>query len=341
MKTNNDKFVLIDTCTFSNIMNGNWKTHEYRAFAELFKTENKMVISDLTMAEQIEGARNLQELRKLLNDLDNCEFLIFGHNLEFANVLTRKHIDNTVKNDNDFLLFKKYITKSKNKIIRPLFVSLLKIYTLLFFEVLAVNDLFFGNLFISFVNVLNHNDREFANIGNILFDDYILGNVSSNNILFDFSCSLAEEIMQNIDSKFSKEMFNMKLNSLNPKGNLPRLTSNFIKTTKNFQSKEINLNFPKDKSNILFLMKYLKKNFKDSFFENELQFDALIFCVIKSGFCEGKFHFNDLVDSYNASLIANDKINFIYFTSDNKWNNFYTIESQVNDKFKNLYDKLY
>jgi len=34
------------------------------------------------------------------------------------------------------------------------------------------------------------------------------------------------------------------------------------------------------------------------------------FCVINSGFCSGKFDFNDLVDIYNFAIIGNDENHF-------------------------------
>lgn len=84
-----------------------------------------------------------------------------------------------------------------------------------------------------------------------------------------------------------------------------------------------------NKNNVEFLMAVLSMNKIFGSTEELIEFEGTSYSAIMSGFCQGKFQYNDLVDIYNASFIANSQERFIYFTEEDRWNRFVELERKA------------
>ena len=339
MDIKNEEFVLLDTCSYSNLMNGKWSKTEQKACLKLLSGGNKPVISDLTFVELVCGSRNLSEFNKLINDMKNG-FILFGHQKNLKNITEYSYSKN-IKNNNDLQEYKKRLLIERNKIIKPIFCLMAFSYLRLFCIVLSlVSDLFRGKLIQMTNGICASGEPAFVTLLDEIFDGYINKEFESENLFYELAVNMMTIYLKNNDKSFTDENIKKEIDKLKLPKNLTKLTSKFVKIFKASSSNSKSVKNMKTLNNIELLLEFMgnqrrsiaNKEQKGNK-ESELEMIAIDFCVINSGFCSGKFDFNDLVDIYNFAIIGNDENHFYYYTNEKKWQRFKDI---ISHKYSDL-----
>ncbi len=336
LENDEDIYVLVDTCTYSNLINGVWKKKEYETFKNILKLDKKPMISDLSFIELMAGCKNIDEYQSFLEKFYNCEFSIISELPEFINLLS--NTDFTNMSNSTFLEIKSNFLQIKNDFLKKIFLVIVKKFCILYFKIMEVTD---QNYWKGIVVIFNkYLDDDFINDEIIKIYELILKRKEkvSKNILFDIANYIADLFLQGINKGYKENDIYDYVDKNNVWNNLRKRTTNFIEKVK-LIDKKINVFKIKDHNHQVFLMKYLKNNKHDNYLKDEMINDSVNYAVVMSGFCTGKFAMNDLVDLYNVSLIGSNK-NIKYFTNEKKWNNFLEVERNINDRLISKEDKV-
>lgn len=214
-------FVLLDTCTASNIFNKRWTPIEYDAFKSSMGFDTRITISDLSFSEMALGRKDLESFNALVKDLLDCEFMIVGQDEKLKRLID-KNEDRYVYSKVDMEAFQTKIKENVDRIHAKMFSFVARDYCLLFFLVLEnIDKPFFGGARNTFCYLSN------KGIIDRLADIYFVNhkNRKDGNLLFDIATNFLKMILANF--KTSKEI-DQKMVDLGLPGSLSRQTNVFI-----------------------------------------------------------------------------------------------------------------
>ena len=116
LENDEDIYVLVDTCTYSNLINGVWKQKEYGTFKNILKLDKKPMVSDLSFIELMAGYKNIDEYQSFLCKFNNYEFSIISEMPEFMELLSNTDFTNI--NNTTFLEIKSNFLQMKNDFLK-------------------------------------------------------------------------------------------------------------------------------------------------------------------------------------------------------------------------------
>jgi len=301
-------------------MNEEWSKTEHEANFKLLSGDNKPVISDLTFVELVCGCRNLSEFVKLINDMET-KYILFSHQKNIKKITENSYSKN-IKNESDLKKYKERLLQKRDDTIKPFFMNMIFSYLKLLCFILGVVNPPFWSRLPPLIKKIEIEDKKNLNLD---YDHYYkeCEQVKNKNVNIFYIATIEaiSTLLKKDDKSLNDELIKKEINMLKLPENLSKITSEFIKEFKRRPSGSEKAKQMKSLNNEIFLMKILNNRISFSSKEEELNFKAMNLCVIKSGFCSGKFHFNDLVDLYNFSICGNEENKFFYFTDDKKWIN--------------------
>ena len=318
--------VLFDTCSYEAIIKGVVKDKTKEAIILLLEDNHMGVITDLSFAELVSGRTSLDEYNSFRNKFLSLGFGVFGHS-NILSTIGANALNRSFDNEGEYQAFRKQIREKKREVEKQLFKSILLKYTVLFFTVFAEYDnIYFSPLVHLATEMLAQHSKEIDSVWSDIFE------ITSSSIekeqkesLFD-SCALLMEAMASKHKPgYIENEIHDKLAELNALNKLSVYTSKMIKK---YKTKEEYKSFSK-KNNVEFLMAVLSMNKVFESNEELIEFEGTSYSAIMSGFCQGKFQYNDLVDIYNVSFVANSQEEFIYFTEEDRWNDFVELERRI------------
>ena len=321
----NRVLVLLDTCAYEDIAKG-YITDTTKAAEDALKKDDYIgVITDLSFVELSEGRRNLREFNSFRSKFLSRGFGVFGHS-HLMSIVGNDALKLSFNSEQEFQSFKATITKEKFTIIKPLFKDTLLKYTVLLLTVLAYLD---NKYFFPFQNILlDLLKKDLASFDNYLGDIFELATKldekSQKDILF-ISCVQLMEILASLyKPNYVKDEITHKMDEIKIEVKLKDYTKIFVEESK----KKLEYKSLISDNTIIYLMNILSLNKNFCLREDEIEFDGTSYSAIMSGFCQGKYQFNDLVDIYNVAFVANNKEVFEYYTSEKRWNTFIDIEKK-------------
>ena len=315
--------ILMDTCSYEAFSKGR-STKAVESFKkELLKENHIGVITDLSFVELVEGRNTLSEFNSFRNQFSNQRFGVFGHS-HILSLIGTDALTLSFKTEQEYQLFKGEASKMKADIVKPLFKEIILKHMILFITVLAHLD---KEYFSPFTNIVVEAMKERYDELDIIFNDVfdIISNLDEKDqkwSLYDYCSNFMEIIAQVHKPGYIENEISNKLNELNVKVKLKDYTKQFlVECHKKEEYKSLY-----NKNNIIFLMNILASNKLFRLSEDEIDFDGTSYSAIMSGFCQGSFQYNDLVDIYNVAFLANNKEKFLYFTEEDRWNDFVELE---------------
>lgn len=318
--------VLFDTCSYEAMVKGIEKEKTKEAIKLLSKDNHIGVITDLTFAELVVGRETLKEYDSFRSKFLSLGFGIFGHS-DIMSTIGSNALDKSFKNEDEYQIFRKKMIKMKQELEKPLFKLIVLKYTVLFFTVFAEYDkLYFSPLVHLATELLSNHSKEMDIIWSDLFDAVVFSNEKEQKeCLYDACVALMEAMAETHKPGYIKNEIQEELLRLNALNKLSVYTSKMVKKYK------LKDEFKKfgGLNNIEFLMYVLSLNKIFHLNEDAVEFDGTSYSAIMSGFCQGKFQYNDLVDIYNASFVANAQEKFIYFTEETRWLKFIELEKRM------------
>jgi len=296
-----------------------------RFFQEFFTQDYKPMITDMSFVELVSGCSNLNDFKKAVKDIKDCEIIITGFSKELRDYIQPQIQDEAIDSI-DFDSFKDTVLDLREKEMASYFEKILIRYTGVFFACLNYSkDERFHGLFNEYVNFLKDNEGLVNSIIDETYKKAYRKEISYNNLLIEIMAYMVALMISKKDTAVDFESLYSEINQLN----FQQLMEKYI-----VDNKIVLLDFFNSKKDRLFTLLKHFRVFKD---QNNLYgtviFDAFTYSMLNSGFCGGKFVINDLVDIYNLSFIANNDNEFSYFTDDKRWNNFILMESFLDKDF--------
>ena len=318
--------IVMDTCAYESLTKGIVNDVIKKVVISLLQPNSIGVISDLSLAELIEGRKTLEEFNKLRDIINQYGISIFGH----SNILSNcgdKALNESFGSQEEYESFRKNIISLKHDYIKPVYIEVILKYLVLFVTVLAYSDKDFFAPFCKYIiEMFEKNMDELKSIIEEYFDLITKEDEKTKKeSLYDF-CSLILETIATIhkpgyvEGEISKRLSDFDV--------LNKLSSITTKAVKKMMAEPLSEGLAK-KNNVLFLMSVLSKNKAIGHNESKIIFDGTSYAVVMSGFCQGKFQYNDLVDLCNVSLMFNETENIRYFTTDNRWLDFINLEKEM------------
>lgn len=350
----NDNFVMMDTCTISQIfgakkINNDAKltTHNNKVIKELFNTNKCPLITDLSFVEIIIGL-NKENFHYILDSLEKCEFVIFSTNPKFS-----EYIDFFKKSNitfDEIVEIKTLLLKIKAEVLFPLFMDLFDRYMKMLVIILSQ----FNELFYNFFSIITDYNIKFKDLIipflKILLDDAII-----NHKKLDLYKSVHELVVQFFRDIYSKPNFisgDINENDETDINNIIKVIDEVFKKNENKMpsaSKKIliemknKIEYKFDEKEIDKTLEYMllaenirhKKCIK---LGNDYIQEYIIEYITNSYLFDGiKFKINDLVDAYNCMVSFNNQYKISYYTSDDRWKKFLKYIEIVNENFKSNY----
>ena len=339
----NDNFVMMDTCTISQIFDINKinnqdkiKTHNIEVLKELFNTNKCPVITDLSFVEIICGL-NKDNFYYILDTLEKCEFLILSTNSKFKKYV--EYIKENKANYDKIERIKDSLLKVKVEVLFPFFMNLFERYMKMLILILSQKNSLFFNFYLIVNNpnfkfkdliehylnnlledaIINHNKLDlFKTVHDLIlkFFSYTYSNPIHDEIN-DVNVMDVDKIINEIDEIFKKS--ESKIPSISKKILIE------IKRNKVISHDNIDKTLEYMLSN-----EYIRKN--NNKLDNYVQ-ERVIDYINGSYFFDGvKFKINDLVDAYNCIEAFNDQYKISYYTSDDRWKKFLKYNNIINEK---------
>ena len=317
--------VLLDTCSYENIAKGVKTDVTISAISSILQPNHMGVISDLSLAELIEGRKTLEEYNSFRNTFLELGFGVFGHS-NILSLIGSDALNNSFETEQEYQLFRGRIIDLKRETIKPIFKDILLKYTILFVSVLAECD---NEYFSHFPHlVVGLLSKQLDDMDD--FWSYVFSLIPSfdkkeqKDILYSTCAMLLEALAQTKNPNYVENEVTIRLESM---GFAERISAYSSKAIKTFKKRDCYKQLRK-MNNIDFLMNLLALNKSFKLNEDKIEFDGTSFAAVNSGFCQGKFQMNDLVDIYNVSFIANAQEEFEYYTEENRWKEFVSIEKK-------------
>ena len=318
--------VLFDTCSYEAILKHKEKGRTREAIKLLFAGNHIGVITDLSFAELVAGRKTLDEYNVFRERFLSLGFGVFGHS-EILSTIGADALNNSFSAEEDYQKFREKIAAMKKEIERPLFKMILLKYTVLFFTVFAEYDVdYFSPLVHLATEMLSSHFAEMDEVWSDIFDLACSASEKEQKECLYNACVLSMEAMAATHKPgYIDNEITARMTDLNALDQLSKYTAKAISIMKKKKGyKEFaGLN------NLEFLLALLSINKQFSSKEDRLEYDGTSYSAIMSGFCQGKFQYNDLVDIYNASFIANAQEPFIYITEEERWNRFIQLEKEM------------
>lgn len=317
---------LLDTNTISSIINKRPTAKAKASICLLLQNKSKLCISDFTFVELIEGRRNLNEFNELKTFLSEYGILISGHSLDLSE-RGKNVLEKNFTSEDDFLKFKDKARKIKIDYMKDLYADMTIKYVVLLVTVLCYEDNhYFSPICSHIIAMFEGGLDSLRKISSEIIEKHFNNHLKSTNLLLDFALLLIEAIFEQNKPNYSKWEVHKKVEEMNIRIKLPSMTSRTIKKLK----KKKEFSSLRKYNNELFLISLFRMNKRLISSENYILNDAMTYAVINSGFCQGQFQKNDLVDIYNIAYSVNEKsVYFRYFTEEKRWCKFAKLESQL------------
>ena len=318
--------VLIDTCTFINLEKSNVTDNVLHAFKKVIELGCPICISDLSFVELILGCKKCADLSEHISNLENMRFNVFGRYDVLKDYLEPNNIKK-IKSIKRLTEFKKKIKTIRNKIVFYPFLDMFISYAQLILMMLQIEDRYYWDGAFFLINSLFMDKR--SEIEQVLFET-----------MNDYSDKEKE------NKKLLKEIFNALLCTLLPLKNSEKYIESELKERLNkIDSKEhflILFNSFKLKKDLLFgdlcyikpMMERFKENITYSSKEDEIYKDCINYVVMRILSKDANCDFHDLVDLLNISMTGYNLNKIHYYSDDNKWIKFATIEKTINKNLK-------
>ena len=319
----NCKKIILDTCTFSNILHSNIGKEELAAIKLTLLQDGVLTISYLTFSELVEGCNTIEEFELLRKEIDEFQYYLLGHEKRIKKYFNYAKMSQIT--DKSLNKYKKTILNIKNVMCKKIFASIVYKYYVLFFNIMKTNyNIFWGEICDNFKF---SNLKDYNKLISCFFDALLLTKGTNEDVLFEIAKVLSQVYINKYSNKYSEDDVISFFKDEYSKKSLSRLTSKYLNTIEQ-DFKIINKDFNSN-NNIVILMMILRLFDKNDDNYSMVLHDAINYAVVNSGFCKGKFKYNDLIDLYNCSLVGLGN-ECEYFTNDRKWKQFFDIESKLN-----------
>ena len=316
-----DEIVFVDTDTFINIEKHKMTRAAKDAIALLLSlpSENNLFVSDLSVVELILGCRSIADLYKLYKELVDLEYSIFGRCDDIKNLLEQDVMESVINSDG----LDEY--KLKLKTLRDnycfiYFENMFYTFLALFMIILLSNEEEFWKLaFFGIFEFLNKN-REIAS--DILKETYIqfIEMKKERKTLISSSVEgLLISVLPRINKIYDADTIKNHLSKIDIKKDYKKISKN--------------INIKNDGSFTENMMKYLASASKIDDRVNEIAKEAINYKTIQMIVLGAKFNPHDLIDVYNISNLGSDECIIHYFCDDAHWNDFISIERNINPKY--------
>jgi hypothetical protein len=289
-----------------------------------------MAISDLSIAELVQGTRTIGEYELLKEKLERLDFVSCGL-VESLRTLVSVETMNGVTNQNDLEKYHCALAKETINVTMGFFKTIVISYCLLFYFLIDSLDPKGGfGAANAFLCIIQRNKEKL----DMLIECYFPKKAETDkDIPYEFAMLLANLAFPITIRDFEKSAFFHEACRASVPRTLSKMTSLYISSLNSSGKMDDYEKKAVLKGNEAFLMLWLRRNNPMKSTNVEIAFDAALFGVINCGFTCGKFHRNDLVDIYNIGLLGQTKTDFQYFTNDKKWRRFLETERKVNNSF--------
>ena len=125
-KETND-IVIVDTNVIINLEHYDYSNIDLKAICNIFDTDIKPFVTDLSFCELIIGSNCLENFKSHCKELNVMEFMLCGNNEELSDFLFNANYD-LIQDDESFKAFKESIVNLRNKALFPMFHSLASLY---------------------------------------------------------------------------------------------------------------------------------------------------------------------------------------------------------------------
>lgn len=310
--------VLFDTNVVINLENRSSSNLEFIAVSKLFDTDLRPLITDLSFCELLIGCRELSDLKRHLNELDNMEFMTCGWYEPMCIFLSSFDYDQI--NEDSFIIFKQNCIKLRDEVVYPIYYKMLKLYIisciLLFHE---IDKLYWDGVFILFNRIFENEEKEFVSIINDCYKEFINDKNQSKKLIKDiFECLIINLLISENPEKYNEKELEIKLER-------SLTSSNFSKLLKMWHIRKTdNINW-----NIKGYIENVRKII-GSKNDNPIVVDGICFLVARILFNGANYNSNDLIDLLNISFASRNDVKVHYFTNDysHKWNDFIELEKE-------------
>jgi hypothetical protein len=313
-------YVLLDTCSYSNLIQGTWSKDSLSSFQALINAGAKAEISDLTFVELLSGKKSLADARSLALSLLANGFGVYGHSKDLRDI-GEGNVIFRLKDDASFDAYKRKLIQIRNDFLQPVFAQLFIDYMRLFSLILGLTDKdYWGILFSLFQHAQK---KAVVDYIDFTYKDYLTNPKEKNNVLLLSSLTLAYLLLKGNAPSLTFEDFTSKTKWGDTPNGLSKLTRCAIDNFKKMgpstdpEIKKIN-----SMGTLDFLMYIQHKNAPIYDDQSNLEFYAINYVAINAGFCPGKLQFNDLTDLSNFSVSGDKSTEFVYFTDEKRWNEF-------------------
>jgi hypothetical protein len=316
-------YILLDTCSYSNLVQRKWSKENQSSFQELINKGAKAEISDLSFVELFNGKKNLSEAKDLVLSLSVNKFEVYGHSEELRDIGGENDVFN-LRDDISFNIYKGKLIETRNEFLQPVFARLFIDYVrLLSFVLRLINESFWGPLLILLNCAEENHPKTLSDYIDNVYQNYLKDSKAKNNVLLESSLTLVYHLLRERTPSLTVEDFEKQSKWAKTPNGLSKLTTTAIDIFKKMgHGSDSEIKRLNRFGNLDFLMYIQQKNASMHDGQSNLQFYAIDYVAINAGFCPGRLQFNDLTDLYNFSVSGDKDTEFVYFTDERRWNDF-------------------